>query len=204
VTTKPFGPGSDGHEARLLPTPTQRALPSDRSRSLKERVMTEIQQSTHPAEQSPRMRHRLLAGVSALGAVAAAAVTAVALMGGGTPAYALTSHSDGSISVQIKQLRNPRALMADLARHGVTSDITYLSRGQSCAQQPFPGRRPDPARSAQEAKAFQGASQGTRPYFKVYPAQIPSGTTLVLRVSSQTIGVWFGTGPVTPCAIIVH
>ncbi len=65
-----------------------------------------------------------------LGAVAGVAAAAVAVPlvlsggGGGTPAYAVVEHPDGTLTVTINDTRNPAELERKLADYGVTSKVT--------------------------------------------------------------------------------
>ncbi|MGI5161324.1 hypothetical protein [Microbispora sp. CA-102843] len=84
------------------------------------------------------VRTRFLAGAGIVAAATAAAVAVPLVVGQQTPAYALTQHADGSISLQINEFRDPDRVERDLARLGVRADISYLPLGKRCAD----GRAP--------------------------------------------------------------
>ncbi|GAA3154136.1 hypothetical protein [Nonomuraea roseoviolacea] len=103
--------------------------------SFEERLLMELKAevAARGAEHRRRMTvRRLFAGAAVAGVAAAAAVAVPLLTGTESPAYAVTKNTDGTIRVQIKEFRDADKLEADLARMGVTADVTYLKAGTWC------------------------------------------------------------------------
>ncbi|MFB9679545.1 hypothetical protein [Streptosporangium vulgare] len=181
-----------------------------------------------------RPRRRLLAGAgAAVAGVAAAALVAVPLvMGAGNPAYALTQGDDGSITLQIKEFRDPDRVERDLADLGVEADISYLKPGTWCAPGRFtalgePAFTPeelkstDPAVKARVRKTLE-TSPVERVYdripggVKIYTKEIKAGQRVVMQFAGnadQTSGperprtLWqysfqLAEGPVKPCTVV--
>ncbi len=190
--------------------------------SFEERLLTELRaEATRRATARERARHRPLAMAVAGLACAVAAVVVPAFTGSRTAtAYALTDNADGSITVTIKDFRNPERLEEDLAVRGARTDITYLPQHMRCGDDrgtsADPQNMPDlPPNSPQEqawlenlpsAKAFQWPSPRTAPnVFDVYPRHIGPGQTLVLELAeSHKTKLWklrsdLISGPVRPC-----
>ncbi|GAA3151788.1 hypothetical protein [Nonomuraea roseoviolacea] len=117
----------------------ERDLPEGRHRLLKEFVMTEIDRA---AEQSRPRRRLLRPAVLApvLGLAAAAALALPLFVGGGSPAYALTDNPDGTVRVQINELRDADKLEADLRAKGINMVVDYIPQGKKCSPQPRAAR----------------------------------------------------------------
>ncbi|WP_405088523.1 hypothetical protein [Microbispora sp. NBC_01389] len=176
-------------------------------------------------------RLRLLAGAG----IAVAAATAVAVplvIGQQTPAYALTRHPDGSISLQINEFRDPDQVERDLAKMGVRTDVTYLPLGKRCAD----GRAPfvagdhtstskedlasrDPAVQARIRKEAEklASARAIRPEhgITIRPRFIEPGQIVMIEINENPVppdaarpGVaWqfsgrLTDGPVKPCQVV--
>lgn len=146
---------------------------------------------------------RWVAGTAVAGVAAAGAVAVPLVTGSATPAYAITSNADGSVTVKINEFRHPDRLQADLAARGIRSDITYLAPGKNCAADPFPGRHGHPTDPA--TWPIQDTDNNE---YKITPQHIAPAQTLVLRFkenpqhTSAVLGFWLGNGPVKPCKIV--
>ncbi|ROO62715.1 hypothetical protein EDC02_4703 [Micromonospora sp. Llam0] len=130
-----------------------------------------------------RVRHRRLV----LGGVAAAAV-AVALAastiwldgpGGATPAYAVTTNSDGSVELIVEwdRLNDPAGLAADLRRAGVPTELRTRRPGRPV---PFC----DPAGTERTGEGLNNMSPSGEPIstdgYVMRPALFPDNSVLVI------------------------
>lgn len=194
--------------AALLPFEAEPHLPNDRHRQLKEFVMSEIHRS---AERPGRrlLRPALLAPALALGV--AAAVGVPALLGGGTPAYAVSKHADGTLTITINQAKDPKPLEATLRSMGVNAVVDYIPMGKRCSPQPrstsFLSRQE--AEHPADGKPFLiWPSDSDEPGFRIDPAAVKPGQTAVLEFSvsadEKTAGIWanISNGPVAPCTLV--
>lgn len=105
------------------------------------RVVAEGQGTTVP-EKAGRGRRRgwkpglaLAGGALALG-IAGIFLLPMGLVGKGSPAYAVTRQSDGTIRVEIREFEDPDGLRRRLAEEGITVHIDYLPEGKMC-DRPF-------------------------------------------------------------------
>lgn len=164
----------------------------------------------------PRLsRPRLLLGAAAT--VAAAAVMVVVVPGlGTTAAYSVQKGNSGTITVEVQRLEDAEGLEAELAKLGVTADITYVPDRQECA----PGRYAPVDRSL----SGMGVTMGSRRLeVTLPPGAVRDGETFVMAVSGAAIpssssdsedgitdlGGFTGwtdfnvtSGPVRPCTLV--
>ncbi|MGC5009581.1 hypothetical protein ACLQ2R_02330 [Streptosporangium sp. DT93] len=209
-TAKPQpDPGRIEELARLLPVPAERDLPADRRRPLKEFMMQEIQRDTRPEE---RVRRRLLRRPALLAPVLAAAVAvAVAvpvLVSGGTPAYAVARNPDGTISVQINEVRDSKKLEADLNALGFRAVVDYVPQGKQCEDPRgdfLPSERSyGPA--ADDPLVIIDRGPISEKGFLFNPAALEEGQTAVLEfnIGDPTVHIWakIANGPVKPCVMV--
>ncbi|MEU7882151.1 hypothetical protein [Microbispora bryophytorum] len=192
--------------AGLLPFEAEPRLPNDRRRLLKEFVMSEIRTSAGHSRRRP-LRPALLASALALGV--AAAVGVPALLGGGTPAYAVSRNADGTLTITIDQAKDPKPLEATLRGMGVNAVVDYIPMGKRCSPQP----RSTSFLSRQEV---QHPADGRpfliwpsdEPGFRIDPAAVKPGQTAVLEFNvsaDETIAaIWasISRGPVAPCTLV--
>jgi hypothetical protein len=198
--------------------------------NFEERLLAELKMEV--AERAARGRapaqrrvtgRRFLAG-AVVAAVAAAAVVAMPLLTTSDTAYAVARNADGSVTVQINEMRHPDRLEEDLARQGVSANITYLPQHKRCANnnrvtsaepQPPEGLPMHSAKMKEfirqaynrpSRKAFMWADpRKNANVFKIYPQLIKPGQTLVLEVAeSEKTKLWkignsFAVGRVKPC-----
>ncbi|HET6870726.1 MAG TPA: hypothetical protein VFH80_32745 [Solirubrobacteraceae bacterium] len=119
-----------------------------------------------------RRRPALITGTALATAVAAAAVL-VFTATSSTPAYAVTPHSDGTVTVTLNDVKAIAALNAELARDGIAARAIPLTA--DCPVHGFPN--PMPA--------------GTNPStytITIVPSQIPAGYTAVVAVGENASG----------------
>jgi len=207
-----FRPDSDERAelAWLSPTPVERDLPSDRHRLLKEFVMSEIQQDPQPAK---RARLRLLRPAFLAPVATAAATLAVALpalLGGGTPAYAVSKNPNGTINIEIREFKDPKKLQADLHDLGVNVIVDYLPPGKRC-QGP---RSTDLAPREQYRRSLlqfvENDRSSTGFSTRLDPSVIRTGQTAFIEyaklepnsVVDAAFNGWIASGPVAPCKLI--
>lgn len=175
--------------------PYDRDLPEGRHRLLKEFVMTEI----------GKPKRRLLRPIvlaPALGLAAAAAV-AIPLLFGGTPAYAIADNPDGTVNIQINEVKDADKLQADLRAKGINVVVNYIPHGKKCSPQP-------------RAAHFLPKEVGLVVWppkeegFTVDPSVIKEGQTGVLEFSVSELnggvvaGIWarVAEGPVADCTLV--
>ncbi|MET7461453.1 hypothetical protein [Nonomuraea sp. NPDC005501] len=175
--------------------------------SFEERLLMELKAEVAARGVEHRRRvtvRRLFAGAAVAGLAAAAAVAVPLLTGTESPAYAVTKNTDGTIGIEIKEFRDADKLEKDLARLGVTADVTYVKPGTWC--------RRDRGRVVPGDKAAHVRAGGV----DIEPRYIAKGQTLLLEFTmneEQTSGpvkpqvLWQFSGrvidgPVKPCVVV--
>ncbi|MFC4008279.1 hypothetical protein ACFOY2_13690 [Nonomuraea purpurea] len=147
--------------------------------ALKDEITTRTAGNEMTTTTSARRRY---AGLSAAVAGAAAATTAVVLLTSGSPAFAVTTSADGTVSVRISEFRDPEGLEAELGRAGVKAVVDYLPEGQTCK-----GPRGERGSATGQFQSSMGKDGGGI-WFKIEKGQVPAGETLVLAVSKSSGG----------------
>ncbi|GAA3156901.1 hypothetical protein GCM10010466_54690 [Planomonospora alba] len=184
--------------------PAERDLPEGRHRLLKEFVMSEIDRA--PAKRR-LPRPTVLAPALGLAAAAAAAVVAVPLLFGGTPAYAVSKGADGLIHITINEAKDPKGLQEDLREMGANVVVDYIPQGKKCSPQPRAAR----FLSAEEAPlTVFPMPEGSEPGFVIDPRVIGEGRTGVLEFSVSEndggviAGIWarVAEGPIAECVLV--
>ncbi|MEU8267865.1 hypothetical protein AB0B89_11910 [Sphaerisporangium sp. NPDC049002] len=147
---------------------------------------------------------RRLLATAAVTAIAAAAAIAVPLVTGtGTAAYAVTKNPDGSVTLTIREFRDPEGVEDELAAAGVRADVTYMPLGKRCER---PGFRPldadqanmptkeellskDPAVRAKIREKLASSPSGKairmRNGITIYPRYVEPGQTVVLQIAEN-------------------
>ncbi len=124
-------------------------------------------------------RPRLMLGAAA--AIATAATMVVVDPGlGTTAAYSVQEGNSGTITVEVRRLENANGLERELAKHGVTADITYLPDKQVCA----PGRYAPVDRRLSGMSVSIG-SDGLR--VTLPPGTVRDGEIFVMSVSGEDV-----------------
>ena len=85
----------------------------------------------------------VLASIAGGACVASAAIAFTGGDGGGSTAYAVEPHDDGSVSVEISRLEDAAGLERELRAAGVPAEVDFLPLEQTCREPRF---RPVPAR----------------------------------------------------------
>jgi hypothetical protein len=120
-----------------------------------------------------RRRPALITGTALAAAIAAAAVVLALIATTSTPAFAVTTNSDGTVTVTLNDVKAITALNAELTRDGIAARAIPLTA--DCPVHGFPN--PMPA--------------GTNPStytITIVPAEIPPGYTAVLAVGENASG----------------
>ncbi|GII86051.1 hypothetical protein Ssi03_40410 [Sphaerisporangium siamense] len=179
-----------------------------------------------------RTGRRLVMAVGAVGVAAAAAVTVPMVAGPTSPAYAVTKNPDGSVTLTIREFRDPDAVERSLAAVGVPADIAYMPLGKWCDRsrfQPLPADQASvPTRTELESTDPQvraryrarlenspsGKAMRQRDGIRIYPRYIRPGQTLVIdiaendkRAADEPGVAWKISGglterPVRPCRLV--
>ena len=168
--------------------------------SFETKLLAELRSEIATRAPQRRSGRRWLAVAAAAAAVGLTSA-GVLLTTNATPAYALTPHADGSVTVTVNRLEGADALEAALAREGITADVTYTEPGTMCA----PGRYTEatPPDSWMQVVSDLNGSQSI-----TVPASVAgSGLTLVLESSWQgsgqqetwVLGVGYASGAVGTC-----
>ncbi|MEU8250240.1 hypothetical protein [Nonomuraea sp. NPDC048916] len=100
--------------------------------SFEEQLLMDLKAEFAAREERRRRTGRRLFTGAAAATLAAAAAIAVPLLTAGSPAYAVSENTDGTITVLIKEFRDADKLEQDLKAMGVTADVTYLKPGKAC------------------------------------------------------------------------
>ncbi|GAA3256217.1 hypothetical protein [Nonomuraea helvata] len=179
-----------------------------------------------------RIRRRLLAGGAVAAIAAATAVAVPILTGSETPAYAVTKNTDGTITLKINEFRDPDQVEEDLAKLGVTADVSYVKPGTRCApnrgdadlgpsfsKEELKSKDPEVHKRIREALANSANGKTFKlggGQVRISPQYIKQDQTAVMEFTEnadQTSGpekprVLWGfsgylvTGPVKPCKVI--
>ncbi|GII64532.1 hypothetical protein Skr01_46170 [Sphaerisporangium krabiense] len=179
-----------------------------------------------------RTGRRLVMAVGAVGVAAAAAVTIPMVTGSATPAYAVTKNPDGSVTLTIREFRDPDAVERSLAAVGVPADIAYMPLGKWCDRnryRPLPedvaaipteeeAKSDDPQIGPRLRKRMENSPSKKAMRLKygitIYPRYIRPGQTLVIdiaendRRAADEPGVimklrgGLTEGPVQPCRLV--
>ncbi|TDC05578.1 hypothetical protein E1267_19005 [Nonomuraea longispora] len=162
-------------------------------------------------------RRRLTRTRSVLGVAGMAAVAAIAvplLTGTGTPAYAVSTNTDGTISVEINEFRDADKLEGDLKEAGVQADVSYVPIAKQCE----PGRgevvggEPSTLEEFRDSMGYKAARVRTGGV-DIDPRYVGQGQTLVMEFAENKESAEGGvitsrfkalvmTGPVEPCTLV--
>ncbi|MCP2167437.1 hypothetical protein [Goodfellowiella coeruleoviolacea] len=163
--------------ADLAPEPTAEATPTP----------------TRPARRTPRLA--VATGVGALGVAGAVVLPAVL---GGTAAYAVEANADGTIHVEIKEIRDAAGLEAALEKAGIPAEVDFLPDGKTCA-----GPRFTPAQGGPLSLGVHGGPSAQALTFTLRLGDFQRDQTLVITAAGQQdlsrVDVGVAQGPVAPC-----
>ena len=179
------------------PTP-QRPLDSYETALLSELRGEVRRRALSPAAApAPRpVRRRLVLAGASVAAVAAAVTVPLAL--GGSPAYAVSPNSDGSVTVTIQRAEDAAGLQQALADNGVAARVDYVPSGYACD----PSRFTPASGEASGPVSVQRAGDGLT--FTVPRVMGAAGRTLVVVMSGDesrgSLSVASAQGAVGDCA----
>jgi hypothetical protein len=158
--------------------------------------------SVHSAPRPAVSRLRRPVTWGAAMAVVGITVAAFIVTRGSSAAYAVDSHSDGSVTVVIKSLEDASGLERQLHAAGVNAVVDYVPEGKACQQPRF---EHPAAPSAQESLSVTTDKSGAAT-FTISKGQLGAEDTLVIESSlgqsSSSIGVSVAAGTVAPCTVI--
>jgi hypothetical protein len=136
-----------------------------------------------PARRSIATRRTLLAAGTGFAAVAAT-VGGLMASGGGAPAYALTTHPDGTVTLDVYQKAGIAGLNTKL--HQVGDDqVVVVPVGAGC---PSLGSLPAPAVAPSGQISVEGSSSVRTGSVTVQAHGIPAGDILVVAMQTSTVG----------------
>jgi hypothetical protein len=140
--------------------------------------------SSPAARRSIATRRTLLATGTGFVAVAATVGGLMASGGGGTPAYALTTHPDGTVTLDVYQAAGIAGLNTKL--HQVGDDqVVVVPVGAGC---PSIDSLPAPAVTPNGRISVEGGSDVKTGAVTVQAQGIPAGDILVVAVQTSTVG----------------
>ena len=88
-------------------------------------LLTELRQVVSERSQHPTRRHTHRPATAVAAAAVVAAAVGVFTVGGGSPAYAVTTADDGDVVIRIHELSDAAGLERALADRGITADVEY-------------------------------------------------------------------------------
>jgi hypothetical protein len=139
-----------------------------------------------------RQRRRIPITVIGIGATAAAALVVIAIATGkGTPAYAVSEASDGSVIITIEELVGVSGANAELSKLGIRATVVPVEAGCSSrvTRVPIP-----PGLGVRMARPSGNG-------MSIQPSEIPTGDSLMLSAQSVgpgvglTVGLYRGAAP---------
>ncbi|MFI9558040.1 hypothetical protein [Nonomuraea endophytica] len=144
----------------------------------------------------PRRRFATAPRLLVAAGAAAAVVATPLIVATGTPAYAVTTNPDGTITVAVNELRDPDALEADLRAAGVAADVTFLPTDTWCAETPrfdsvdaaYDSEVAPAPGEVQRWRSFQATRILSQRELKISPEHIRPGETVVLEYSETPAG----------------
>jgi hypothetical protein len=133
-----------------------------------------------------RRRAAGLAGALAVGAVTAAAVTALGPAGHqpsrqsgiALAAWTVAKQADGTIEVTLRQLRDPAGLQRTLRADGLPAAVTFSGQLPSSCQRFAAG-------GDVIKQIFSGRQAGDYPVMVIHPAALPAGAGVAINPPDQ-------------------
>ena len=117
-----------GYEERLL----------TELRALAERNAAEAPpEPAYHARRAVRRPKLALAGIAGGACAASVAIAFTGGDGGGSTAYAVQPHDDGSVTVEINRLEDAAGLEHELRAAGVPAEVDFLALGRTCREPRF-------------------------------------------------------------------
>jgi hypothetical protein len=152
----------------------------------------------------PRARRAPLGRVALAGAAVAATAAGVFVAAGGDPAtaaYAVDPRSDGSVTVEIKSLRDAAGLQQQLRAAGINAVVDYTPFGKTCREP-----RGTPAAAGGRHSMGMRTGDGGATTFTIPRGGVGAGQTLVITASTgasaSSVGTSIVQGAVAPCELV--
>lgn len=181
-------------------------------------LLAELRQAvTEQAERPvrrPVRRGRIALATAGGGLLAAGVVVGLPAMDEATtPAYAVVSNDDGTVTVRVERYENADGLEGELAEHGVVAVIDYVPPGSTCAKPRFEyGDSTGTPAALFVAVEPAGDPGGGAVEMMVDPAAL-RGRTLVIEhnlhqetvpegVATTPLSMIAAVGPVAPCELV--
>lgn len=143
-----------------------------------------LARTTLPAPKRHTASRRTLLAAGAGLVAAAATVGGLMASGGGTPAYALTAHPDGTVTLDVYTESGIAGINAELHQVG-DSQVVVVPVGSGC---PSLSSLPAPAVPPDGHIAVQGSVSVKDGAVTVHAKGIPAGDILVVAVETHTTG----------------
>jgi hypothetical protein len=153
-----------------------------------------------------RARRRIPGMAGALALVAGAAIVVTTLLSGHQlspataqlAAWTVTKQANGSISVAIRELRDPAGLQRTLRADGVPASVTFSGQpNPACQPYPYlPGK--DRSQAVRKQTMIQVTPNAGRSYVMVVRPAVPPATGLLIDPSAvpRRVGLEIEAGPV--------
>jgi hypothetical protein len=152
----------------------------------------------------PRARRAPVGRLALAGTALAATAAGVFVAAGGdpaTPAYAVDRRSDGSVTVEIKSLRDAAGLQEKLRAAGINAVVEYTPFGKTCREP-----RGRPATAGGRHSMGMRTGEGGATTFTIPRGDVGAGQTLVITASTgasaSSVGTAIVEGPVAPCELV--
>jgi hypothetical protein len=186
--------------------------------NFEDRLLTELkaevsERAGREHARSPRRitgRRALLASATVAG-IAAAAVIAVPIMtGSGSPAYAVSKNSNGTINIEIWEFKEAKRLQADLRDIGVNVIVDYLPPGKRCQGPRSTNLAPRDQYRHSLLQLAENGRNSTGFSTRLDPSVIAAGQTAFIEYAefepNSVVGAafngWIANGPVASCELI--
>ncbi|HTE62715.1 MAG TPA: hypothetical protein VK631_20335 [Solirubrobacteraceae bacterium] len=176
--------------------------------TFEERLLTELRavvaERPAPETVAPASARRVPRARLVLAAGAVAATAAAVFVGtGGDPAataYAVEKQSDGSVTVEVRSLRDAAGLQEKLRAAGIPAVVDYTPAGKMCRE---PRGR---AATGGHGPMRVGVRHGGSATFTIARGDVRAGQTLVITSSVgsavSSLGTQVVEGPVAPCELV--
>jgi len=159
--------------------------------------------SQGPLRRGSRVRVPVIAGTG-LGVAGASAVAVIVLgAAGSTPAYAVTRHPDGSVSVMIRRIDGIRGANRRLAQLGIRARAVQVAGGCQATVAPAL-RKVTVATFVRAHRAVRLSGGEGAAWTRIRPSQIPSHRVLVIPVFRSGTVVRAVRGGVVRGAAVPH
>jgi hypothetical protein len=142
----------------------------------------DAREGTSRARLGWRGRVALAAGIAAVAALAVMA--GLPRVDGGTSpkaAYGVTTNDDGTVSVEIREIRDAEGLQRRLREAGIPAVVRYLPPGRACEEQAFALVRPGSGRGVIET------SEHGSMRFEIDKRSLQPGQTLVIYTIQDAV-----------------